>query len=600
MFSFGSGTNNAKLKALDVINANIMIADANLNIIYMNEAVRSFLQAAESDLKKELPRFDMKTLVGSSIDIFHKNPSHQRNMLSSLSKPYSATIYVGQHAFDLNVTPLKQGATTTGFVVEWADAKVRMQNNDYCGQLKAIGRAQAVIEFTPDGEIVLANQNFLDATGYQLSEIKGKSHRIFLPSGAVGDAEYEQLWTELRQNKARIGDIVRVAKAGNQIFLNASYNPITDENGKLIKIVKFATDVSDRVFAVNKIGEALTQLADGNLAFAIETQFATAFEPLRASMNNAVKRLGETLVSVSLAADLIESGSRETSQSAQDLSKRTEQQAASLEETAAALEEITANVKNASQRSEEARSATEQANTSASHSGEIVSQAVGAMARIESSSSQISNIIGVIDEIAFQTNLLALNAGVEAARAGEAGKGFAVVAQEVRELAQRSAQAAKEIKELIRKSSEEVQSGVKLVSETGEALKAIQDHILAVNEHMQAIANASREQSTGLSEVNSAVNQMDQMTQQNAAMVEQSNAASATLAQEAVRLHSLIAAFALPSTSNRSSMASTPKAAPAPLRAPAASAPGRASAAPLRMPAVSGNTALKNESWEEF
>jgi methyl-accepting chemotaxis protein len=249
----------------------------------------------------------------------------------------------------------------------------------------------------------------------------------------------------------------------------------------------------------------------------------------------------------------IDSGTREISQSAEDLSKRTEQQAASLEETAAALDEITVNVASSSKRAEEARSIAALANASAAQSGTVVANAVNAMRRIEDSSSQISNIIGVIDEIAFQTNLLALNAGVEAARAGDAGRGFAVVAQEVRELAQRSAKAAREIKDLIRNSTAEVESGVKLVGDTGTALKTIETYVVTINQHMDAIATSAREQSVGLAEVNTAVNQMDQVTQQNAAMVEETNAASATLANEAGRLRELISQFVLDarnSTSN--------------------------------------------------
>ncbi len=216
-------------------------------------------------------------------------------------------------------------------------------------------------------------------------------------------------------------------------------------------------------------------------------------------------------------AHSIDSGTREIASGAQDLSKRTEQQAASLEETAAALDEITANVTTASKRTDEARNVAHEANVSAERSASVVSEAEQAMRRIEDSSEQISNIISVIDEIAFQTNLLALNAGVEAARAGEAGKGFAVVAQEVRELAQRAATAAKEIKGLIEKSSAEVGTGVRLVLETGQSLKSISDHVSRINQLMEAIATSAREQSTGLGEINTAVNQMDQSTQQNAA-----------------------------------------------------------------------------------
>ncbi|EJB08216.1 methyl-accepting chemotaxis protein [Rhizobium leguminosarum bv. trifolii WSM597] len=267
------------------------------------------------------------------------------------------------------------------------------------------------------------------------------------------------------------------------------------------------------------------------------------YERLRHDFNEAVGQLSETIRAVSGSANAIDEGSREISHGSGELSKRTEQQVASLEQTAAALDQITANVSNSSKRADEARTVARLANSSAAQSAEVVANTVDAMGKIAQSSAQISNIIGVIDEIAFQTNLLALNAGVEAARAGEAGKGFAVVGQEVRELAQRSAKAAREIKELIRNSNTEVQSGVQLVSQTGEVLRTIEKYIFTVNLHIEAIAISSREQSVGLAEINSAVNQMDRVTQQNAAMVEVTNAASATLASEALLLRNLIARF---------------------------------------------------------
>ncbi len=297
--------------------------------------------------------------------------------------------------------------------------------------------------------------------------------------------------------------------------------------------------------ATSSLADGLRRLAAGDLSFRLDVPFAPDFEALRHDLNAAVSQLNETLAAVAVAADQIDNGAREVSESANDLSRRTEQQAASLEETAAALDQITANVGQSSMRTNEAREVASHANKSASRSGEVVAEAVTAMGRIEHSSSQISSIIGVIDEIAFQTNLLALNAGVEAARAGEAGRGFAVVAQEVRELAQRSAKAAKEIKDLIRNSTAEVESGVKLVRDTGDVLKTIEAHVIEINGHMEAIATSAREQSTGLAEVNIAVNQMDQVTQQNAAMVEETSAAGSTLASESARLRELISHFTL-------------------------------------------------------
>jgi methyl-accepting chemotaxis protein len=301
------------------------------------------------------------------------------------------------------------------------------------------------------------------------------------------------------------------------------------------------------------LASGLRRLAAGDLAFEITEAFSPDFDQLRLDLNAAVGQLNRTLASVAGSVRSIETGTREISNSADDLSKRTEQQAASLEETAAALDEITANVANSSKRAQEARSIASQAKHSATESGAIVANAVDAMQRIEQSSGQISSIIGVIDEIAFQTNLLALNAGVEAARAGEAGKGFAVVAQEVRELAQRSARAAKEIKELIRNSTEVVESGVRLVSDTGEALKTIETFVTAINEHVGSIASSSHEQAIGLSQVNTAVNQLDQVTQQNAAMVEENNAASGALAGEGNRLQELVGQFVLGNTFGQAS-----------------------------------------------
>lgn len=366
---------------------------------------------------------------------------------------------------------------------------------------------------------------------------------------------------------------------------------------------------ADMTQATSGLADGLKQLAGGNLGFELTEPFATDFEGLRNDFNMAVAQLRDTLSAVANATSAIDSGARELSSGANDLSKRTEQQAASLEETAAALDEITANVTTSSKRTDEARAMAIDANKSAHTSGDVVASAINAMQRIETSSSQISNIIGVIDEIAFQTNLLALNAGVEAARAGEAGKGFAVVAQEVRELAQRSAQAAKEIKDLIRTSAGEVESGVKLVTATGDALKVIEQQVVAINTQLDAIATSAREQSVGLAEVNTAVNQMDQTTQQNAAMVEEATAASSSLAAEADKLRQLVGRFHLgeqaggfggPTASRSAGIPSRAASASAHAHRPAAghaSAPVRASKA-VRV--VSGGAAAAIDSWEEF
>lgn len=339
-------------------------------------------------------------------------------------------------------------------------------------------------------------------------------------------------------------------------------------------------DDAQRRAVIEDLSTGLRSLAGGKLTVELEKPFIAEYEELRDAFNQTVKGLRDTLGEVAGSTDIVQTGSTEISQAADDLSRRTEQQAAALEETAAALDEITATVRTSAAAAEEAGQMVDEAKGGTQKSGKVVQDAITAMQRIEQSSGKISQIIGVIDDIAFQTNLLALNAGVEAARAGDAGKGFAVVAQEVRELAQRSANAAKEIKELITNSVTEVGDGVSLVSETGEALQEIEQHVLRINDRVASIVTSTREQTSGLQEINTAINQMDQVTQQNAAMVEETNAACQNLTAESRKLRGLMSGFEIGSAAM--------VAAAAPRTRPLAMAPAArpAAARPVEKPVV--------------
>jgi methyl-accepting chemotaxis protein len=369
-------------------------------------------------------------------------------------------------------------------------------------------------------------------------------------------------------------------------------------------------------FAVAELGSGLAQLSDGDMTVRLERPFTDSLDEIRSHFNASIEKLQAAMVSFSENAAVIQSGAEEIRASADDLARRTEQQAASVEQTAAALDEITASVQDSTLRAEDAGLLVSRTKQGAVKSGEIVRSAVDAMNGIEQSSRSISNIIGVIDDIAFQTNLLALNAGVEAARAGDAGKGFAVVAQEVRELAQRSASAAKEIKALITSSSQQVKEGVILVGQTGQSLQAIVDEVQQIDAHIQAVVHAAREQSTGLREVNTAVNQVDHTTQKNAAMVEESNAASHTLVTEVALLSERLSQFNLGQVRT---LASNPqRVATIGRRGPSVAGgggilsirnPAKQSQSPARVlsgklaAAFSGanvSTAARQEDWEEF
>ena len=462
------------------------------------------------------------------------------------------------------------------------------------GQVAAINKSQAVIEFDLGGHILNANDNFLNAVGYRLEEIKGRHHGLFVDAAYRTGDEYRQFWDKLRRGEFDSGQYRRIGKGGREIWIQASYNPIFDADGKPYKVVKYASDVTAQVNQTRQMQAAVAQTQDvikaansGDLSRRIDTtgtsgdvlkmseainsllgtvseMFSDVQEVIQSAtegdmtgrvdadsktgdlrkMSEAVNTLlasvSEIVTSVKGAAGEVLRGAEEISQGNLNLSQRTEQQSSSFEETASSMEEMTSTVKQNADNAGQANQLATAARDQAEKGGAVVGRAVTAMAKINDASKKISDIIGVIDEIAFQTNLLALNAAVEAARAGEQGRGFAVVATEVRSLAGRSATAAKEIKELIQDSVKKVEDGSTLVTQSGQTLDQIVISVKKVSDIIAEIAAASREQSAGIEQVNQAVMQMDEMTQQNAALVEQATAASQSMAEQARALTRLM------------------------------------------------------------
>ena len=493
--------------------------------------------------------------------------------------------------FDMNGKVFKVVKYATNITAE------KQKNAYFEGQLDAIGKSQAVIEFDLDGVILSANENFCNTLGYSLDEIKGKHHGLFVEKEYKNSAEYAAFWDKLNKGIYASGEFKRIAKDGREIFIQATYNPIMDQNGKPFRVVKFATDVTARTKAVNEmkhimhslskgdlncrieqefegdfkdlgiatdqfikdmrttimdIRNVMTQLAAGDLTCSIEHEFEGDFKVLGEAINQFIFNMRSTIGEINTAVETINTASSEIASGNADLSSRTEQQASSLEETSSSMEELNGTVKLNAENAEQANGLAAQACDVAAQGGDMIRQVVSTMSSINESAQEISDIIGVIDGIAFQTNILALNAAVEAARAGEQGRGFAVVASEVRTLAQRSAEAAKDIKELISDSVSKITTGNELVNRSGETMNDVVNSIKRVNDIMSEIAAASVQQASGIDEVSKAVVQMDEMTQQNAALVEEAAAAADSLRQQASQLSDRVSSF------NLDTAASTP------------------------------------------
>ncbi|WP_158672392.1 MULTISPECIES: methyl-accepting chemotaxis protein [Devosia] len=421
---------------------------------------------------------------------------------------------------------------------------------DHTGQLQAISRSQIVVEFDLDGTVLTANDNFLELLGYRLDDVAGRPNALFLFDADPASSAYKDFWRELASGAFKSGEYRRRARDGREVWIQSTFTPISDTDGVPYKIVQFATDVTARKQSVATIGAGLKSLAGGDLTHTIDNAFPPEFEDLRVALNGTITRFAEVVGQLRVTTRSLRTASGELLSGANDLSERTTRQAATIEETSAAMEELAGTVASNAGMAEDAAGKAETVAKAAAESGAVMGEATGAMERITQSSAKISNIIGMIDDIAFQTNLLALNASVEAARAGDAGKGFAVVAVEVRRLAQSAAQASSEVKALVEKSAEEVKGGSSLVAAAGERLKSMLDAVEENSALVRTIARASREQAASIEEVNTAVRTLDQMTQHNAALVEQTNAVIAQTEGQTQTLDGIVDIFQLADTAD--------------------------------------------------
>lgn len=592
---------NARIRrSLDLAATNVMIADAKLEVIYANDALRSLLRQAEGEIRQDLPRLSADKIVGSSIDVYDKNPSQLRNMMERLSTTQQSDITLGGRSFRLNITPIADAQQQRiGTVVEWQDrTELLAQLAREKAKADANARIKAALD-NSDASVMIANNErniiyvnpavvrVLQAAQNDIRKVHPKfdaaqlvgqnidvfhkqpshqrdllanlrathetqlalgSHIFKLVVNPVFSEDQQRLgsvvqWYDRTAEVAAEREVAAMIAAAAQGDFTGRLN-VADKSGFLQLLAENINQlVSTTAEGLQELNTMLDHLSRGDLTYKIDKVYTGLFGELKESANSTVENLAGLIGEVRVATDTINTAAKEISQGNNNLSSRTEQQAASLQETAASLEELTSTVKQNAENAWQANQLANSASQVASKGGQVVGQVVTTMTEINDSARKIVDIISVIDSIAFQTNILALNAAVEAARAGEQGRGFAVVASEVRNLAQRSATAAKEIKSLIGTSVERVESGTRQVDEAGRTMQEIVASIQKVTALMGNISTASNEQRAGIEQVNQAISQMDDNTQQNAAMVEQAAAAAESLEEQAMSLAESVATF---------------------------------------------------------
>ena len=647
--SAAQATESLRIKlALDGAPGATMIADPDGKIIYLNKSQVAMFEKAAEDLRKLFPAFDPNQIVGKNIDMFHKNPAHQRQMLSNLIKPARADIKMGPRTFAVDVSPvISEGGERLGIMAGWVDRteelalqeermriaaeNLRVKNAlDKCSTNVMIANADCEIAYMNESvsEMLLRNESELRKVLPQFDARKliGANIDVFHKN----PAHQRNMLANLR------GTFRTEIKVGN-LYFGLVANPIVDEKGERVGAVVEWKDRTQEVavevevaglvgaavegdftkriemngkegffkalgenmnqlmeissVGLNEVVRVLGALAKGDLTETITNEYAGTFGELKNDSNATVENLTGIVSQIREATDAINTASKEIASGNSDLSQRTEEQASSLEETASSMEELTSTVKQNAENAKQANQLAIGASEIAVKGGSVVGQVVTTMSSINDSSKKIVDIISVIDGIAFQTNILALNAAVEAARAGEQGRGFAVVATEVRNLAQRSAAAAKEIKALIGDSVEKVGTGTKLVDEAGKTMEEIVTSVKRVTDIMSEITAASQEQSAGIEQVNQAITQMDEVTQQTAALVEEAAAAAESLEEQAQSLARAVAVFKVGNAPEGMAARATAQVTHLPARTPAARQPA-ASAHPASKPVARPHAAL--------